>query len=65
MPDRVTQEEIENSFRSSLTDLIAVAEKLTPYCQTTGEMIDMAKHAIENDGQLRLLLSLMKDTKGK
>lgn len=64
MADKATQEEIEQGFRSALTDLIAIAEKLTPYCKTTLEMVDMAKHALDNDGQLRLLLSLL-NAKGK
>lgn len=47
---------IEETFRSVLEDLAAVAERLEPTCKTTEELIGVAKLALENDGQLRLLM---------
>lgn len=65
MPDKPTQEDIESSFRSALTDTAAVAEKLAPHCKTIEELVDVVKLALTSDGQLRLVLSLMKDIKSK
>lgn len=58
MERKATQEEME-SFRSSLEDLLTIADKMIPYCKTTEEIIGMARLATENDGQLRLLMSLI------
>lgn len=56
-PRRATQEELEESFRSSLNDLIVLADKLSTHCKSVGDLIGMAKLATENDGQLRLLMA--------
>lgn len=58
MDRKATTEEVDQ-FRSSLEDIVAIAEKLAPYCKTADELIGMSKLAIENDGQLRLLLATM------
>lgn len=47
----------EESFRSSLEDVIAISEKLYPYCNSVQDLVGIAKLALENDGQLRLLMS--------
>lgn len=46
----------EDAFRENLKDVIAIAEKLAPLCRTVEEMVGMAALALENDGQLRLLM---------
>jgi hypothetical protein len=47
----------EESFRESLKDVIVVAQMLASHCQTIEELIGMAELALENDGQLRLLMT--------
>lgn len=49
----------EESFRESLKDVVTIAEKLTPYCQTIDDLVSMANLALENDGQLRLIMSIV------
>lgn len=54
----VTQEQaIEQSFRSSLDDTISVLEGLAPLCEDIPEMVKMLELAINNDAQLRLIMS--------
>lgn len=52
----MTADDIEASFRSSLKDVVEIAEKLAPHCKSVDELVDMLKLAIENDGQLRFLM---------
>lgn len=53
MPDnKVTPEQ----FRSSLEDVIVLLRALTPHAETVHDAIGMATLALENDGQLRLLM---------
>lgn len=49
----------EEGFKSSLEDVVAVASKLAPFCRTVEEMIGMAQLALENEGQLRLLMIMV------
>ena len=49
----------EEAFRSSLQDLIVVLEKMAPFCGTLEEAAGMANLALENDGQLRLLMKIV------
>ena len=48
-----------DSFRSSLEDVVAVADKLSAYCNTVEEMVGMCKLGLENAGQLSVLMALM------
>ncbi len=57
--EKLTQSEQEESFRSSLRDLVVIADKLAPHCKTVDELVAMVNHGIENEGQTRLLMSLM------
>lgn len=50
---------VEEEFKDDLLDVITIAEKLAPFCSTVEELIGMAKHALENDGQLRMILTLV------
>jgi hypothetical protein len=47
---------VEDSFRSSLQDVVTISEKLAPHCASVEEMTGMIKLALDNDGQLRLLM---------
>lgn len=49
---------VESSFYESLKDVGAILEALSPSCETVGEAIGVVRHALENPGQLRILLSL-------
>ena len=59
------KQNVEQSFRESLEDILRVAEKLLPYCQTVEELIGMVKPALENDAQLRLLIQVVMSTNTK
>lgn len=60
---KVSQEQVEEQFRDALKDLVTIGEKLAPWCRTTAELVDVAKLAVDNDGQLRMLLAMT--TSGK
>lgn len=47
---------VEDKFRSSLEDLLALAKKFLPVCERVEDLIGMVQLAIENEGQLKLLL---------
>lgn len=49
----------EEVFRGALEEVVDCAAKLAPYCASVEEMISVCKLALENDGQLRLLLAMM------
>lgn len=46
-----------DGFRKSLEDVRDVTIALGPYCSTPDELLSMVELGIQNDGQLRLLLS--------
>ena len=50
---------VEEDFRSSLQDVITIAEKLAPHCKTTEDLVQVSKLAVEHDSQLRLLISIV------
>lgn len=50
-------------FRASLEDLSVVAEKLLPVCPATADLLGMVRLAMENDGQLRLLMATVLSAK--
>ena len=56
---RPATEETEASFRSSLEDVVTITEKLSPYCRTVEDLLGMVRLALENDGQLHLLMGLV------
>ena len=51
-----------DSFRSSLEDVVAIAEKLAPHVGSVQDLADVCKLALKNDGQLAILYSMV--TKG-
>ena len=51
-----TAEEVAASFRRSLEGVIDIMKALAPVAVASAEMIDMVALAMENDGQLRLLM---------
>lgn len=53
----------EEQFRSALQDVVAIGEKLSPYCKSVEELTGMVELALLNDAQLRLLMELV--SKGK
>lgn len=48
-PDPIDQ------FRDCLTDMVVVAEKLLPVCESTADLLGVMKLAVSNDGQLKML----------
>lgn len=56
MNDKIS---VEDGFRESLKDVVTICEKLSASCQSTSDLTEMLKLALENDGQLRLILSMM------
>lgn len=55
----------EDSFRSSLEDLVTIAEKIAPHCTYTKDLVSVVKVALENDAQLGFLMSLVASQVGK
>lgn len=54
-----TQEEIQDSFRTALSDLITIAKNLGSRCNDSIEdMIVVAQQAVDNDAVLRFVMSL-------
>jgi hypothetical protein len=49
-----------DSFRSSLEDVVTIAEKLSGHVETTADLAAMCRLAIKNDGQLRLLMEAVR-----
>lgn len=49
----------EQDFRSSLEDFVLVAETLAGLCNSPEEMVDVAKLAITNNAQLRIMIALV------
>jgi hypothetical protein len=47
----------EDKFRDALKDVLVIAKRLAPHCRTTEELIGVLDHALQNDGQLRLLMT--------
>ena len=52
----VEKQPAEDSFRSSLEDVIAVATKLSPFCTSVEELVKMLEPALDNAAQLRLIM---------
>ena len=46
-------------FKAALEDAIAVITKLQPFCKDVEQLLGMISHALENDGQLCLLYSIV------
>ena len=57
-----TQEEV---FLSGLEASAAILERLVSVTENVVEAIEMIKVALVNDGQLKLLLRLMTENRGK
>ena len=49
----------EAQFRDGLRDVVAITERLAPYCSSVKDLTEMAALALENDGQLRALMKLI------
>lgn len=56
---------VEQSFRESLKDVVAVVQKLAPHCNGFDDLIGMVELAINNDGQLHLLMNTVIASTGK
>lgn len=47
---------LEEQFRDNLRDLIVILERFAPLCKTPDDLVGMLRLAINNDGQLALML---------
>ena len=58
MPEqpKLTAEEV---FRSGMEAAKVIAERLKPYCHDLDEFFSMLEHAMLNNGQFRLLYSIV------
>ena len=54
---------VEEAFRSSLEDISTIVTELSGVFKTTEELLGAINLALVNDGQLALLMSLMKKKK--
>ena len=55
----------EEKFKDGLTDVLALAGKLAPLCQTTEELLGVCELALMNNGQLRMLMALAGAKQGR
>ncbi len=55
----------EDVFREALKDAVAICKALSRHCVTTDDLIGMANLALENDGQLRLLMNTVTGSQQK
>ena len=53
---KTTQEE---GFRQVLEDVLPLVERLAGYCNSLEELSAMCRHALDNEAQLRLLMSVV------
>ncbi len=49
----------EEAFRESLKDVAAIMESLTPVCSDVKDMAEMIRLAVQNDGQLKLIMKIV------
>lgn len=49
---------VQAGFRSSLEDFVVIAKALSSSCHSTNDLIQVVELAIENDGQLDILMTL-------
>lgn len=54
------QQKNEAGFRSDLESVVALVEGLSSYCEKTEQLAEMCRLALENDGQLKLLMAAVK-----
>ncbi len=52
------KQQLEDSFKKSLEDVVFLAEKLIPYCSTVTDLVEMARLAQSNEGQFKLVFSI-------
>ena len=50
------QSEVEVRFRKILEEVADLAKALSPVCEKSVDLVGMCELALENEGQLRLLL---------
>lgn len=48
----------EDGFREALKDVVMVLQRLSPHCRSLADAVSVCQVALENDSQLRLLMSL-------
>ena len=56
MEKTTSAKDVVEQFRGSLEDAIVIIEKLTPYCDTFGEMVDLCQQALNNGSTFKLVL---------
>lgn len=49
----------EAEFRETLADVLAAVTRLAPVCSSLEDLTEVCQLALENDGQLRLLMNLV------
>lgn len=55
--------ELEEKMRENLMDLSNLLERLAPLCDRTDDLIGVVRLALENTGQLRILMKTIMDNK--
>lgn len=53
----MTEETVEQKFRSALMDALKIVESLGPICQNLDEVASIMRLAEDNDGQLKLIMT--------
>jgi hypothetical protein len=59
MAPNAKQEELEESLRRVLDELVPIAEALAKHCDSVDDLAGMARLALTNPSQLRILMQLI------
>ena len=54
--DKMTDEKLAE-FRDDIEQAVIIADSLQKYCSSIDELLGMLRHASENEGQLRLIVT--------
>ncbi len=56
-----THKELEDAFRESLRDSAVIIDTLAEHCSGFADMIGMIQLGAQNDGQLRMIMSIVNE----
>lgn len=59
----MNEEDTRKAFRSSLEDSIAILRRLSPKCDSVADLVGMLELAVQNNGQLTMLMEEISPTR--
>jgi hypothetical protein len=58
-PRKISPQDVEETTRKVMEDVVMIAERLAPLCSSVADLVGMCRLAVENDGQLKLLMRVI------